>query len=97
MRTVIAFANTFAYTQPYCTKHFIFDMNKHDHKQQSADLNCPKIWARVSIDIDTETNTDNKKYKITNTKLSFEQKHKHGPIQTRPVISRFQDFRRKSC
>ena len=48
-RTAVAFAYAyaFAYARPYCTKNFIFCTNKHEHKQQSAALNCRKIWATV--------------------------------------------------
>jgi hypothetical protein len=44
-RTAVAFAYAFAYAWPYCTKNFIFCTNNHEHKQQSATLNCRKIWA----------------------------------------------------
>jgi hypothetical protein len=48
-RTAVAFAYAyaFAYARPYCTKNFIFCANKHEHKQQSAALNCRKIWAHI--------------------------------------------------
>jgi fatty acid desaturase len=40
-RTTVAFA--FAYAWPCCTKNLTFCTNKHEHKQQSAALNCQKI------------------------------------------------------
>ena len=42
-----AYAIAFAYARPYFTKNFIFCTNKHEHKQQSAALNCRKIWATL--------------------------------------------------
>jgi hypothetical protein len=41
-RTAAAVAFAYAYAWPYCTGSFIFCTNKHEHKQQSADLSCQK-------------------------------------------------------